>query len=102
MRPTDYSRRITVQNRTRTTNQTGGWSDTWNDYYSSWASVVPIKGVKRLEYGQMGMTEMYEVEMRKRANNVDKNCRVVFDSKNFQIENIVIDQERVFLDIVRK
>lgn len=100
MRPTKYNKRITVQKRTKVPNDIGGWSNTWTDLYSSWASVRPLSGAKRLEYGRLAFSETWEVEMRKRAENVDSECQVIHDGKTFQIVSIEID-ERVNIVIAK-
>ena len=102
MRPTKYNKRITVQTREKDENQIGGWSNTWTDWYTCWASVIPVKGIKRMEYGQIGFTQMYEVEMRKRVSNVNSECQVVYDGDAYQIQSVYNDDDRVYLDINRK
>jgi len=101
MRTTKYNKSITIQKRTKVPNDIGGWTNTWTDYYTSWASVKAMSGMKRLEYGRLGFSESYEVEMRKRNENVDSDCQVIYDSKTFQINSIIIDENVVKLDIVK-
>ena len=100
MRATKYNKEITIQKRTKVPNDIGGWKNTWADYYTSWASVIATGGLKHLEYGRLGFTESYEVEMRKRDENVDSNCQVIYDGKTFQIGSIQIS-EVVKLDIAK-
>ena len=100
MRVTKYDKKITIQKRTRVKNDIGGWKNTWSDYYTSWASVIATGGLKRLEYGKLGFTESYEIEMRVRDENVDGNCQVIYNSKTFQISSLQIS-EVVKLDIAR-
>lgn len=100
MRATKYNKQITIQKRTKVPNDIGGWSNEWSDYYTSWASVIATGGLKRLEYGRLGFIESYEVEMRKRNENVDGNCQVIYNSNVFQINSIQIS-EIVKLDIAK-
>lgn len=102
MRPTKYNKRITIQTRTKTENEVKGWKNVWSDWYTCWASVIPVKGIKRMEYGQLGFTTMYEVEMRKRVSNVHSECQVVYGGNAYQIQNFYADDERVYLDIAKK
>jgi len=102
MRSTKYKKRITIQIATKVDDGVaGGWKNTWADLYSSWASVVPITGMRRLEYGRMGFIEAYEVELRKRDTNVDSDCQVVYDSNTFQIKALTVLDNVVKLEIVR-
>lgn len=101
MRPTKYNKRITVQKRTKDENEIGGWSNTWSTLYNSWASVKSASWTKKMEYGQLNYTQVYEVEMRKRNINVDSDCRVVYDSNNYQIVSFHMNDDRVYLTIAR-
>lgn len=102
LRATDYNKRITVQQRTKSQTAAGGWSNVWSDLYSCFASVTPMRGIKKIEYSQLGFTVSYEVEMRKRVTNVNSKCQVIYGGNAFQIQSITMDDEKVYLDIVRK
>jgi len=103
MRPTKYNSWITVQKPTRITNKIGGWQ---NDYttlewsFSCWASVVPVKGPKKMEYTKLGYTMINEVEMRERQINPDGECRVIYGGNTYEIVAITIDGT-IKLDIGR-
>ena len=101
MRATKYSKRITVQQLTRVENDIGGWSNSWADMFSSWASVIPVTGMKKLEYAKLEYNEIYEVEMRKRLINADADCRIVFNGNSYQIISFMITDDKVNLDIGR-
>lgn len=94
MRPTKYNSRITVQKPTRKENKIGGWQ---NDYttpewsFSCWASVVPVKGLKKIEYTKLGYTLIYEVEIRERSINPDGDCRIIYGGNTYEIVAISID-----------
>jgi SPP1 family predicted phage head-tail adaptor len=101
VRATKYNKRITIQKLTPIENEIGGWSNLWTDFYSSWASVIPVTGFKKLEYAKLEYNEAYEVEMRKRLINVDGDCRIVYRDGNYQIISIMISDDKVNLDIGR-
>ena len=101
MRPTKYNKRITIQQRTSAENEIGGWSNEWTNLFTCWASVLPMKGFKRLEYAKTEYSELYEVEMRKRQVNPDGDCRIVYDGNNYQIIALIITDFKVNLDIAR-
>jgi SPP1 family predicted phage head-tail adaptor len=100
-RPTKYNKRVTIQQRTKDQNEVGGWGNVWSDLYSSWASVTQVSGAKRFEYGQHNLSEVYQVEMRKRDTNVDADCQVIYGGNAFQIVSITIDDYMVKMDIAR-
>lgn len=101
MRPTKYNKWITVQQLTKVENDIGGWSNTYSDMFSSWASVIPVKEFKKLEYAKLEYNEAYEVEMRKRLINADGECRIVFNGSSYQIISFMITDDKVNLDIGR-
>ena len=104
MRPTRYNKRITVQRPTQTENEIGGWSNNYTTLewtFTSWASVVPVKGFKKFEYGKMGFDQAYEVEMRRRQINPDGDCRIAYAGSNYSIIALSIEDERVSMDIGR-
>jgi len=101
MRATEYNKRITVQKRTKTETEIKGWTNTWATFYTSWAGLTPLSGAKTDDYTRLGFVESYELEMRSRESNVDSDCRIVYDGKNFQITSIKIF-DVVNLTIARK
>ena len=100
-RVTKYNKTITIQKRTKVETEIKGWRNTWSTFYTSWASVLPVSGAKGDDYTRMGFIESYEVEMRKRAVNVNSDCRILYNGKEFQITSIKI-HDVVKLDIARK
>lgn len=101
MRVTKYNKRITIRKRIKAYNEIGGWSNTWVDYYTSWASLEALTGLKRLEYGKFAYTEAYEVEMRRRTADPDGDCQVLYDGKEFQIASINHDTDKTYMLISR-
>jgi len=101
MRVTKYNKRITIRKRIKVYNEIGGWKNTWANYYTSWASVLPVTGLKRLEYGRLAYTEVYEVEMRKRTINPGGDCQVFYEEREFQIHSLTIGHKTVKMDISR-
>ena len=103
MRTTKYDQRITVQKPTKTENDIGGWVNNYDSLewtFSCWASVLPVKGYKKLEHAKLGYDVQYEVEMRSRQVNPDGDCRIVYKGENYQISSIMIG-DKVNLDMGR-
>jgi len=101
MRPTKYNSRITVQKSTQTESEIKGLTNVWSDLFTCWASVLPVKGFKRLQYASLEMTEIYEVEMRARQTNPSVLNRVVYGGDNYQIIALQVNGEKVNMDIAR-
>jgi len=99
MRGTKYNKRITVQTMTKVPNDIGGWTETWADSFTTWASVMAVKSLKALEYGRMGFVKYYTVRMRKR--NIDETNRVKYKGEYYQINSISIDDWETVIDIAR-
>ena len=100
-RSTKYDKQITVQKNTKVETVIKGFKTSWTDLYTSWASIEPISGAKAVDFTRMGFIESYELEMRTRATNVDSDCRIQYEGKDFQITSIII-HDVVKLDIARK
>jgi hypothetical protein len=103
MRPTKYNTRITIIMPTKIDNLIGGWKYDYDNpewTITTWASVLPIKGLKKMEYTRLGYTTIYEVEMRARETNPDGECRITWGGNNYQVVAISVD-EKVNMDIGR-
>ncbi len=90
VRPAKYHSEITVQTREKDENEIGGWSNIWSDWFTTKASVEPMEGRSRLEYGKLGFLTAYRVEMRSRDENVTSECRIQFNGENYQINELSI------------
>ncbi len=102
MRTTRYNSKVTIQTATEVENEIGGWSNTWEDHFTSWASVIPIRGIKRLEYAKLSYVESYEVEMRqRRSKDLDGDCRVIYAGNAYQIISIMRQDGKINMDIGR-
>lgn len=102
MRTTRYNSKVTIQIPTQTENEIGGWRDSYTDLFTSWASVVPTRGVKRMEYAKLEYVESYEVEIRERTTQeVTADCRILYRGNAYQILSIISEGERIKIDIGR-
>ena len=99
MRASKYNKRITVQTMTKVPDNIGGWTETWADTFTTWASVLAVKSLKALEYGRMGFVKYYTVKMRKR--DIDETNRVKYNGEYYQINSISIDDDETTIDIAR-
>lgn len=102
MRATKYTKRITIQTPIQVENEVGGFRNEWSTLYASWASVIPMNGYRKLQYGMNSNEEVYEVEIYRRLVNIGVNCRVVYGGNNYSIVGTpVITDETVKFEITR-
>lgn len=103
MRPTKYNRRISILSPTDTITSTGGINITYAVSYTTWASVKPVSGRKRLEYGRTEYDYIFEVEMRERTTNPDVHNKIRYKGNDYAITALSIDEDegKVNIDIAR-
>lgn len=102
MRATKYTKRITIQKMTAEANDIGGWRNVWTDLFTTWASVAPVKGYKKLQYAATEYNEIYEVEMRSRQVNADADCRLLYKGTPYQILTTPVEENsKITFDIGR-
>jgi len=85
VRPTKYHSDITIQTREKDENEIGGWANVWDDWFTTKASVEPMEGPSRLEYGKLKFSTVYRLEMRSRDENVTGEWRIVDRSGSFHL-----------------
>ena len=101
-KPEDLRRRIVVEKRTETISAGGASTDTWATYATLWAKYEPLTG-REFWSGTQEVTEhraVFTVRYSDKTNAItNKDYRVVYDGKNFEIEAPPIDptDERRFL-----
>jgi len=101
MRATKYNKKITIKKMVKVENEIGGWKNTWIDFYTSWASLKSLTGLKRFEFSRLAYTEAYEVEMRRRTTDPDGDCKVFYGGNAFQIASIQHDDKKTYMVISR-
>lgn len=101
IRPISFNKRITIQDPTETSTNTKGVRISYSDNYSVWASVLPIKGRKRLEYARLEYSYLYEVKMRTRETNPGITNRIKYNDNYYTIIDILIGDEIIEMDIGR-
>lgn len=85
--------RITIQTKTRTKTDTGGYEETWSDLASCWAEVVPGSGREMLSADQKSHRVTHRITIRARSD-VRPFMRVSFDNRLMDILGVVELEER--------
>lgn len=92
--------RITIQNYVRTPDGYGGYDETWQDIATVWANIKPLRGREFFQAQQIQSEITHKITIRYR-NDIDKTCRVKYNSKTFDIKSIIdIDNKHRFLEIM--
>ncbi len=85
--------RITLQTLTRTADAGGGYSETWTDTATVWASIEPLNGYERFQAQQMEAGLSHKITMRYRTG-VSPVMRVKFGARIFRIHAVLNPDER--------
>ncbi|MFM0628855.1 phage head closure protein [Paraburkholderia xenovorans] len=101
MRGGKLDRRITIQRRTNSKNDTGGNVAGWTDVDTVWASVNYLSGMERSATLHQGgeTADARTVFTMRYLSGIDETMRVLYDSKLFNIRfvNDVLDQHKTLI-----
>ncbi len=94
------NKRVTVQEKTRATDSQGGWTDTWTDSTTVWASIEPKKAYERFQGGQLQTPATHLVKMRYKAGITAKS-RLKYGTRVFEVKEVRnLEENDEFLDIL--
>lgn len=88
--------RVTIQQRTLTSDGMGGESESWSTLATVWASVTPRTGNREalvVAENQIQSRSVYDLHIRYRAD-VAVTMRVVWRGNTLEIENVVDTDQR--------
>lgn len=77
----------------------GGFTETWADAFTVWASVEPVSSRERLFSQQIQYQRSHKVIIRWRTG-ITQEMRFTFDSRTFQIKGVRRFDERRFYMII--
>jgi len=93
MRAGDLCHRITFQKNTPTANSMNEFVDTWADYVTVWASLVPLTGNKYFMAKQANSEVKGIVRIRHRSD-ITATMRIKYGSRYLLIDSITNVEER--------
>lgn len=77
-----FNRRLLAQKLTKVQNESGGWTETWTDVYTTWAFVGPVRSWRALQQLQNVQNAAYEVQIRYTpSHEVSKDIRFMYEGK---------------------
>jgi SPP1 family predicted phage head-tail adaptor len=79
---------ITIEAVTRTSDNQGGWTQTWATSTSEWARAVPLSQSRTLDQGGIKYKMAVEFTIR-RGTVVTPANRIVWNSENYTIHSVV-------------
>lgn len=101
MRAGELRHRITIEKRTQGQGSLGQPINTWDALAHLWANVRHLGGVESIKAGAITSTVQASCRIRWR-DDVTAGHRVLHDGKVYDIEAVLPDARRQFVDLVLK
>jgi SPP1 family predicted phage head-tail adaptor len=93
------NRRVTIQAITQTTDGQGGFTESWDDVASVWASIDPMSDYEKFQAQQLQTNTTHKLKMRYYPGLTTKH-RLLFGDRIFNIKGITNPgEENRFLDL---
>jgi len=93
MRAGRLRHKITIQEVTETADGMGGFTETWSEYTTAFASITPMKGMEALEHRKLGHETVHKVWMRYQSG-ISTKMRVVWGDRTMDMIDYRIPDER--------
>lgn len=84
--------RVTLQQKTRTSDGIGGATVSWTDVATVWANVKPVSSKEKYQAERLSKNASHAITIRHRAD-VNEQFRVLHNSKTFAVDGYVTDEE---------
>ena len=88
MRAGILDRRIVIEKNTPTQDQFGDLTNDWNEFATVWARVAPVTGNEKFVSDQATAASDTLFRIR-HLSGLDESMRIVYESKNYDIQNIL-------------
>lgn len=93
------NRRITIERRATGEDQIGQPVDAWETVAELWADVRFLSGISAIKASADVSISKVSIRIRHRTG-LDAGMRVLFDGKTFDIQAVLPDGKRQFVDLV--
>jgi SPP1 family predicted phage head-tail adaptor len=84
--------RITIQSLGQSSDGQGGWTDTWTDGDTVYASIEPVKAWERFQADQMQTPVTHKLVMRYRSD-VTTTSRLKYGTRYFWVKEVINEDE---------
>ena len=94
---------VTIQERTFESDNEGGQIETWSDvsdYVSVPASIIPLSASRKEQYRTFDVEASHDILFRGEIDIVEKNNRIVYGSRIFEVKSVQDIQERTIEHLV--
>jgi SPP1 family predicted phage head-tail adaptor len=88
-----FRHRLTIQNETKTPDGQGGFTSTWTDGATIWASIDPIKAFERYQAMQ-AQTPITHKIMTRYTSEITSASRLKFGTRIFWVQEVIDPEER--------
>ncbi len=88
-----FRKRVVIQTVSQVTDGQGGFTDTWNNIETVYASIEPMKAYERFQAMQMQVPVSHKIVMRYHSA-VTTSCRLTYQSRIFWVKEIINIEER--------
>lgn len=100
MRIGQLDKRVTIQETVRVPDGGGGYTETWKDVATVWASLQPLSGREVIQSGQLQAQVPHRVRIRYRPGITAAN-RLTFKGRTLEIISVAnIDERNVELELL--
>ena len=100
MRAGTLKHRISIQQKIQTSDDMGGYTETWEDLYSVWAAIWPLSGKEYLASGRKEGEVTHRIRIRYR-DGILPSHRVKYGSRIFDIRvGLNHEEQNKYLDLM--
>jgi len=93
----DLRHRISIEQLTRTADGQGGFTESWSQFASVWANIVPTSAAERFFAQRIESNVTHKIGIRY-LSGVASEMRIIFETRIFQIHGVrKIDEEKWFM-----
>lgn len=92
-------KRVTIQNVSRVADGQGGYTESWSNGATVWASVEPVKSYERFQAMQLAVPVSHKIMMRY-TSALDETSRLKFGTRIFNVKEVInVNEDGRFLQI---
>ena len=100
MRAGALKHKITIQEKTQTSDGMGGYTETWKELYTVWAAIWPVSGREYIATGRKEGEVTHRIQIRYREGIMPSH-RVLYGSRVFDIRAVLNHEEKnKYLDLM--
>jgi SPP1 family predicted phage head-tail adaptor len=88
-----FRKQVTIQNKQSVSDGQGGFTETWPNGSTVWASIEPLKGYERVQAMQMQSPQTHKIMMRY-TDEVTTASRLLYGTRVLWVKEILDPDER--------